>query len=461
MKLQVLETMKKYQLISHGETLVLAVSGGIDSMVMMDLFVGFAEDFDLTLIVAHMDHAKRSDSNLDAELVEQIAKKWQLAFEETTLPQMNETGNFQAYARRSRYEFFKEVVIKHKANKIVTAHHANDHLETFIDRMLKVDVPAGLIGIRPFAHVADVSIIRPLIEIEKQELYAYAEKFNVAFREDMSNASDDYLRNRIRRHVVPQLMNERRDVLSHARQLSDHLQADEAYFEDQVDKLMAMVKKSETGYELSLSWLQNLPISLYRRLLIRLIPALSKGAFSELKAFLNNGAASGICHVGGENVVKKSYDKVLVMTSNGIDLKEDFQIELAVNRENKLPDGQKMFLKQGEILENRKENFESRRFDEKSEKNKAQATYLCYNNIRMPLMVRNRKVGDRIQLTNGHHASVKKIMIDAKVPIDERENWPIVVDANEQIVWIPKLKTSPVCLNKPNSSKDLWLEIYE
>ena len=451
MKLRVLETIEKYQLISHGETLVLAVSGGVDSMVLLDLFIEFAKDFNLTLIVAHMDHAKRSDSALDADLVRQTASKWQLIFEEETLPQAEQAGNFHAYARRGRYQFFKAVAIKHGASKIVTAHHADDHLETFLDRMMKTDVPAGLIGIRPSGY----GIVRPLIEIEKKELYEYAQQFNVEFREDTSNAADDYLRNRIRHHITPLLVQERWDVVKHVRALSDNLAIDEAYFNEQVDQLMGAVKKNEAGYELSLLWLQNLPASLYRRLLVRLIPSLSKGAFNELESFLNSGTASGSCHIGGEKVVRKSYDKIVIVDSDADDLKLDFQIELVMNSENKLPDGRKMILKQGNVLENRI-------FDEKSKKNEAQGTYLCYNNIRMPLMVRNRRAGDRIQLVNKQgHATVKKIMIDAKVPIDERGSWPIVVDADEKVVWIPRLKNSPVCLKKPNSSKDLWLEIYE
>ena len=456
MKLQVLETIKKYQLISRGEILVLAVSGGVDSMVLLDLFVGFANDFDLTLIVAHLDHAKRSDSMLDASLVRQVAKKCQLVFEEKILPESNKVGNFHAYAREVRYDFFNEVALQHGACKIVTAHHADDHLETLIDHLMKTDVPAGLIGIRPVGDVAGMSVVRPLIGVRKQEIYDYAREFSVEFREDISNASDDYLRNRIRRHIVPLLLEERPDILRHVRNLSDQISADEIYFNQQVDGLLESVAKKGDGYEFSLSWLQQLAISLQRRLLIRLIPGISKGALNELKVFLNNGAPSGVCHVGCGKVVRKSYDIIVVMTAKSSgELVTDFQMKLVLNGENLLPDGRKMILQQKKI-------FEKQIFDEKNEKNEAQGTYLCYNNIRMPLMVRSRRLGDEIQLINKQgHATVKKIMIDAKVPIDKRNHWPIVVDADEKIIWIPGLKKSPVCLKKPNSSKDLWLEIYE
>jgi len=464
MKLKVQKTIEKYQMISHGETIVLAVSGGVDSMVLMDLFVKFAKALDLKLIIAHLDHAKRVESHLDAKLIQQIATKYNIPFEKKVLvypDSPNFYGNFHNYARQARYVYFKEVARKYRASKIATAHHADDHLETILDRLMKTNFPAGLIGIRPKGIIADMSIIRPLIEIEKKEIYDYAQTNAITFNEDASNKSDDYLRNRIRQRITPHLITERPNITCHVRQLSDHLIEDEAYFNQQIDQLMTNIKQDEKGYELSLSWLMNLSPSLFRRLILRLLPELTHGAFIELKSFLNQSTASGICHVGNNKIVSKSYDH-LFFHSKGDNEQHDFSIVIEMNCENTLPDGRKIVLKQGKNLESRGEMLKNHGFDEKSKKNEAQDTHLCYNSIRLPLTVRNRRSGDRIQLIaqNGH-ASVKKIMIDAKVPIYKRDSWPIIADANDRIIWIPGLKKSPVCLDKPNSSEDLWLEIYE
>jgi len=448
MKAQVLKTIKKYDMLSQGETVVLAVSGGVDSMVLMHLFAELAKDFGSTLIIAHLNHARRTESVLDCELVRQAAEKNGYVFEEDTLPNQGKAGNFHAYARTYRYEFFKRIADTYSATKVVTAHHANDHLETILDRMMKTDIPAGLMGIGPVGVVAGIPIIRPLIEIEKDALYEYARTFAVDFREDASNGSDAYLRNRIRNKIVPLIMAERGDVLAHARNLSDNLRLDEGYFDHQVDELMKNVGKLEHGYELSFSWLQAIHASLWRRLMIRLIPSISKGAMLGLAEFLGGNPASGKVDVGGGTVVWKSYDKVLIMSSEFEGSQFGYEVELVVNAVNALPDGREIVMKQ--------------KLCEKSAKNKAQGTYLCYNSVRMPLKVRNRRSGDRIQLVNCQgHARVKKIMIDAKVTVDERGNWPIVVDADDLLVWIPGLAKSPVCLEQPNSSEDLWLEIYE
>ena len=448
MKAKVIETIRKYDMISLGETVVLAVSGGVDSMVLMHLFVQLAKVFDLTLVIAHLDHKRRANSALDVKLVRQVAENYGFAFEQDVLPKQVKVVNFHAYAREYRYGFLKRVAKIYGATKVVTAHHANDHLETVIDRIMKSDIPASLIGIRPLGVVVGVCVIRPLIEVEKDDLYKYARDFNVDFREDASNSSDAYLRNRIRKQIVPLISNERADVFKHIRNLSDNLCLDEQYFAYQVDDLLKDVRKLEFGYELSFLWFKAVHASLQRRLIMRLIPNISKGAFLGLADFLGSGAVSGIYDVGCGMVVQKSYDKILIVNSKFKESQREYELELVVNTVTKLPDGHKIALNQG--------------FNEKCEKKEARETYLCYNGIRMPLKVRSRKTGDRIQLANGQgNARVKKIMIDAKIPIDERESWPIIVDADGKLVWIPGLKKSPVCLEKPNSSKDLWLQFYE
>jgi len=448
MKTRVIETIRKYDMISLGETVVLAVSGGVDSMVLMHLFVELAKDFELTLVIAHLDHQRRTESVLDAELVRQVAKKNGFMFEQDILPKQVGAGNFHAYARKHRYEFFEQIAKLYNATKVVTAHHANDHLETVIDLLMRTEIPASLIGIWPKGFVANVPVIRPLIEIEKDDIYEYARVFAVDFHEDASNSSDAYLRNRIRRRIVPLMKRERADVFRHIRNLSDNLRLDEAYFNCQVDDLMKDVQVRESGYEFSFSWLQDVHASLRRRLLLRLIPSISKKAMLGLAEFLDSDASSGKIDVGRRIVVQKSYDKILIVSSDFNKPPLGYELELLLNAENALPDGRKIIVNQG--------------FDEKSEKNEAHGTYLCYNGIRVPLVVRSRRAGDVIALVNGKgHAKVQRIMINAKIPVFERENWPIVVDADGKIVWIPRLAKSPVCLAKPNSSEDLWLQINE
>ena len=446
MKKKVMATIQRYQMFEPGKTIVLAVSGGVDSMVLLHVLSEIKKEVDLTLVVAHMDHAKRHDSVLDARLVRQTAQRYGFAYEEATLPPQEKSGNFHAYARSHRYGFLRQIAVRYQACAVATAHHANDHLETVVAHLLSGRVPTGLIGIWPKGLIEDVMVIRPLIEITKETLYRYAQAFTVPWREDHSNATDCYTRNRIRKQIVPKLVDERQDVLVHARSLGDALAEDEAYFSAQVDALMVDVTSTATGYEMALSWLRTVHPSLKRRLMMRLIPNMSKGARMDLLDFIDQYHASASLDMGAGVVAQKKND-AFYLTMRSVSRVDFYEVNLTINAQATLPTGEKVFLFQG-----------MRKKSEKFEKSEAQATYLCYNKIRLPLKVRNRRLGDRIQLVNQKgRAKVTQIMIDAKVPAHQRDKWPIVVDADDFILWIPGLKKSPFCLEKAASTDDVLI----
>ena len=452
MKKKVIATILKYQMLKPGITIVVAASGGVDSMVLLHVLSIIKNEFDLTLVVAHMDHDKRHDSALDAHLVRQTAKKYGFEYTETTLPKQKLSGNFHHYARQQRYLFLKRVAIRYKACVVATGHHANDHLETVIDRIMRGETPTSLIGIQPRGTINGISVIRPLIEITKEELLDYALNFAIDWREDLSNASDCYMRNRIRKHIVPKMRHLRWDVLMHVRNLSDNLAQDESYFSSQLDELINDVTITDVGYEMKLSWLRKLHPSLKRRLMVRLIPQISKGALLDLIDFIDEKHVSARLDVGATMVAKKKYDAFylsneLMMSERRTPQVESYEISLRINDKVELPTGEKVFSYQG-----KRENFKN------SKKSGAQETYLCYNKIRLPLKVRNRHPGDRVQLVNScGHAKVSQIMIDSKIPEKKRSTWPIVVDSNDVVLWIPGLKKSPFCSEKAVSKDDILI----
>lgn len=448
MKAQVTNTIRKYNMLRQDAVVVLAVSGGVDSMVMLELFKNLAEVFGLTIIVAHLDHNKRETSKDDAQLVRDVTLKYGFIYEGEVLPKKSDDGNFHAYARDFRYRFFKRVAKRYNASCVATAHHIDDHLETVIDRLMKNGTPDSLQGIRPVARIYSQVVIRPLIDVSKAEIYDYAATNCVRFNEDVSNASDIYLRNRIRHNIIPHIVNERADAPVHVRDLSDNLSADEDYFNLQVTELIAQFEKIDDVLEINVLKLRLVHESLLRRMLVRFNPCITKSATTVFLEFLFNDSSTGEIHLGDGLVARKVYDVFQFSNKKFIQKKEDYVLELSIGIEKRLPDGKKICLMQG--------------IYEKNEKNEAQATHLCYNSIRMPIRVRNRRSGDKIKLINmSGHASVKKIMIDKKIPVMKRDSLPIVVDATGLVLWIPGIKKSPACLDKPNSKEDLWLEIYE
>lgn len=191
------------------QTYIVAVSGGVDSLVLLHKLMSHhkADDNESPeYIVAHFDHGIRPDSSSDAEFVKGLAAKYGLIFE------LGE-GNLgpdtsEATARDERYKFLRETKEKHGADKIITAHHQDDVIESMVINMIR---GTGARGLNPMNGSADV--LRPLIHKTKQELLEYAKEHNLVWQEDSTNADEKYLRNYVRLRLMPKLEPAREDLL--------------------------------------------------------------------------------------------------------------------------------------------------------------------------------------------------------------------------------------------------------
>lgn len=195
---------------------VVAVSGGVDSMVLLDMMIRAGER---DLIVAHFDHGIRADSFEDAELVKNAAQGYGVPF--AMRREKLGRGASEAHARERRYRFLRGLATKHNA-RIVTAHHLDDLVETVAINMTRGTGWRGL-------AVLDSDCLRPLLDMDKQTLIAYAKRYGIAWREDSTNQSDAYLRNRIRKKASDISDDTKRQLRAlHARQreLKGHVSAE-------------------------------------------------------------------------------------------------------------------------------------------------------------------------------------------------------------------------------------------
>ncbi len=176
-------------------TYIVAVSGGVDSMVLLDML---QKQLGLHLVVAHVNHGVRADAPLDEQSVAEAAKKYGLDFETTKLQLGKHPSEEQA--RRARYDFLQQCSKKHNARGIVLAHHQDDLIET---ALLAIMRGTGWRGLAPF--VGDKTLLRPLVNLTKSDILGYARKHNIAWREDSTNTDETYTRNYIRRTLVPML----------------------------------------------------------------------------------------------------------------------------------------------------------------------------------------------------------------------------------------------------------------
>lgn len=213
----------------ENQSYLLAVSGGADSMVLAYCF----KELGIKFQVAHINYKLRGeDSDLDQKTVEDFCEKHHIKFhlysasEKDRKPQ----NSIQLWARELRYDFFKQIRTMENLEFLVTAHHLNDQLETFIINLSKAAGIHGLSGI----PANDNHILRPLLPFSKEEIYAFAKENKIEYREDLSNKKSDYLRNKIRNEVVPKLMETNDHFLDNFRKSTSYLNQAKDFIQQQI-----------------------------------------------------------------------------------------------------------------------------------------------------------------------------------------------------------------------------------
>ena len=239
MKNKVLETIKKYNLIENGDKLVLGVSGGPDSISMLNILNEIRKDdkvkLNYEIVVVHINHMIRKEAVDDELYVKEYCDKRNIDFYSKSidvkkLANTNKIGTEEA-GRNVRYEFFNEILEKTSSNKIAIAHNKNDNAETMIMNIMRGSGISGLKGIEPKRGI----YIRPLIECEREEIEKYCEKNKLNPRIDKTNFENEYTRNKIRNIVIPYVKKEfNHNLINTLKRLSDLVKEEEVYIEKQV-----------------------------------------------------------------------------------------------------------------------------------------------------------------------------------------------------------------------------------
>lgn len=196
-------------LLEKGEKIILGVSGGVDSSVLLDILVKIGDD---DIVVAHMDHGLRETSNEDLQFAAKKAAYYNSKFESykcdiQELARQNKVS-LEEMGRLIRYRFFKDLAKKYQATKIVTAHTASDQVETVILNLMRGGGVRGYQGIpwkRKLTQNEGFFLVRPMLSTWKSEIISYAEKYKISFREDETNKDFHFLRNKIRHTLLPRL----------------------------------------------------------------------------------------------------------------------------------------------------------------------------------------------------------------------------------------------------------------
>lgn len=332
---RVKKTLKKFDMVSQGEKVVLGVSGGADSIAMMHALHEI-NDPRLELIVAHLNHGIRGEeAKRDADFVREAARKLRLKYfygEVDTPSYGKEQGlSLEEAARILRYRFLHDVSSKQYAKKIATAHTLDDQAETVLMRLLRGSGSRGLSGIPP---VLNNTVIRPLIETTRADVEEYLKSRKIAWVEDSTNQSEEHLRNRIRGSLIPDLEQYNPRIKETLAKTADIMRIEEEYVRNEAlncfDSVFDISGNDILGNLTIYGGLEAaLRYSLLRECIERISSDLRNVSSTHVSAtdeFLLSETPSGEIELPGDTVVAKGYDRFIITTRENLDNTFSYQI---------------------------------------------------------------------------------------------------------------------------------------
>jgi tRNA(Ile)-lysidine synthase len=441
-----LKAIRKFNLIENQDKILIAFSGGPDSLVLTNLLLKFQKTLNILEIqLAHLNHALRKESDQDQEFCEKFANNLGLKIHVKKVDVKKVAKELkisvEEAGRLERYKFFNEILQKENLNKIATGHHLSDLTESIVLWFIQGN-KRGLKGFRPKEN----NIIRPLYLITKEEIEEYCQKNGLVYLVDQSNFSRKYLRNQVRLDVIPILKKINPDLENSMLNLSQFSYFDESYLDKLTEEYYS---KLDNKNLLDLSFVNNLPNALKYRLLIKWIykntnTYLSYKQILSLMEILDKQGQKEI-KISRDIKVVKTYDKLEISTAENM---ENLQIEY------KLKVGQKIFLKEFCM------EIESYIIDAKDFKkdNNTECFDLPEDSV---LEIRTRKEGDRfLPFNRKTEKKLKDVFIDLKIPKYVRDSIPLLV-YNNKILWIIGYKRSGYYPVSENSTKVICFRYKE
>lgn len=406
------------------DVIVIGCSAGPDSMALVDMLLKIREKYQLSLIVAHVNHNLRKQSVQEENYLRDYCEKHQIMFECMMITEYGD-DNFHNEARNIRYNFFENVVYKYQANYLMTAHHGDDLVETILMRITRGSNLNGYSGFKKIVDMEGYQIVRPLLSFTKQELENYDKKNHVMYYVDDSNAKDKYTRNRYRKYVLPFLKEEDSHIHLKYLKFSNVLSEANQFIENERDKA---VKKVIHKNILDITSFKELDPFIQKEVLYYMMNDYYQDDLilindKHIELLLNliySNRANAFVNLPNEVIATKTYqDLELKKVTTEI---TTYEVELS----------QYVELPNHHVIE---------QLDELTGTGNDTCRLLS-SEISLPLTVRTRRFGDRMAIKGNGTKKIKDIFIDKKVKLSDRDLWPVVVDAKGVVVWLPGLKKS-------------------
>ncbi len=428
--------------LNPNDIIVAGISGGPDSMALLFILNEFKKKMGLKLICAHINHNKRKESDTEEAYLKDYCKNNNIIFEHIKVQKWGD-DNFENEARSIRYNFFEELIEKYDAKYLMTAHHADDLIETILMRIVRGSTLKGYSGFSRIVNKDTYKIVRPFITVTKDEIIKFDNENNIKYFIDSTNYEELHTRNRYRHVVLPFLKKENPNVHKKFLKFSEVLIENSNYIDEEANKVFNKVfqngvidinKFNQLNKVIQTKIIYNILEKIYGDDLL----IIGDAHVDLIFGLINSNKSNSIVHLPNNVIVIRSYNEVSFSYDEYSEDKYEIEIETLVN----LPNG-KMIEKVNES--NDTSNYTIR---------------LNSNEIKLPLYVRNRRDGDKMEVKglNGTK-KINDIFIDEKIKINDRKLWPVVLDAEENIVWLPGLKKSKLD-KKITEEYDIILRYY-
>ena len=402
------------------ESYLLAVSGGVDSMVLLESFFKLQKSFKtLSFSVVHIHHHLREESDQEEEMVRNFCGERNISLEVYHWKQgVEQTVGIEEKARKFRYQKLNDSMKKNNARYVVVAHHADDQAETVLMKLTRGSTVEGIAGMKPIRPFSEGYLIRPFLTVDKEDLYEYASIHQIPFKEDSSNQSLEYTRNRFRNEIIPLFKQENPKFNQKIQEFTRTLQE-----QQEVILMLAHQWMEQELLELHNGWSWNKeryinqPVGLQKVILVELSKKLggllsAKNVFDIQEAIQSDTSQMSLNLPKGW-IFQKRYHQLSIIK----ELKKEIPYqEIRVDN-----------IQSADIVLSENESIS---FTDQ------QGWEMFVSIEDFPLIIRRRKLNDRFLLTENQHQSIRRWCINQKIPKEEREKLWIVENSSKEIIAI-------------------------
>ena len=375
------------------------------------------------IIVAHINHNVRKQSNTEELFLSNYCKDNNITFECMKITEYKE-NNFENEARKKRYKFYKEILTKYNSSYLFLAHHADDLMETIIMKIIRGSNINGYAGIKKISYQDNYYIVRPFLDYTKQDILEYIKKYNITYYDDYTNNDITYTRNRIRHNIIPLLKKEDINIHKKFIKYSNTLNEYNDYINYEVNNIIKDIYINNT---------------LYLDKFNTMHPFIKKNILYHILNNIYNNKENIVKDIHIKNIlnlINNPRPNVTINMPNNIYVTKEYNILIFSNKYN-IENYNIKFDKKASI-----NNFTIEQIENTS-LNGNDICRLNSNEISLPLYIRNKKDGDYIELLGlNKKKKIKEIFIECKIPIRQRNNYPVLVDSKNNILWLPNLKKS-------------------